>query len=155
MDATTLLAEDHDIVRELFEDLEALTPRDAADRAALIGELKQELEVHARLEEEIFYPAVRRLSDDNAADLVEDALEQHDEVKLLVEELAQLDANDPELSERIAELQETVQAHVEEEENEIFPMAREKLGVARLEELGKRMESLKESLKGAVAVVAG
>jgi hemerythrin superfamily protein len=150
MDATTLLAEDHDIVRELFSDLAELGPKDAAERRALLEEIRRELEVHARVEEDVFYPAVRRLPDENAKDLVEESLEQHDEVRILVEELAQLDPADPDFEDRLTELEDVVEQHAEEEENEIFPIAREKLGTARLEEIGKELESVKESLRAAV-----
>jgi hemerythrin superfamily protein len=152
MDATTLLAEDHDIVRELFKDLGAFGPADAADRKALLEELRGELMAHARLEEELFYPAVRKLDDENAKDLVEDALEQHDEVKILLEELLQLDPADTDFEARLGELQETVERHVEEEEDEIFPIASGRLGSARLDELGKQLEELKDTLRGAAVL---
>lgn len=152
MDATTLLAEDHDIVRELFKTLGELGPNDAADRKALLGELHAELTAHSQLEEEFFYPAVRKLDDENAKDLVEDALEQHDEIKILLEELLQLDPLDTDFPPRLAELEDSVAAHVEEEEDELFPIARERLGTARLDALGKELEQRKESLRGVPAL---
>ncbi|HKC23879.1 MAG TPA: hemerythrin domain-containing protein [Thermoanaerobaculia bacterium] len=149
MDATALLAEDHDHVRERFSDLDDLGPSEAAERRALLGDLRQELEVLARVEEEVFYPAVRRLPDENANDLVEEALERHDEVKLLADDLARVDPADPDFEERLAELRESVEMHVTQEESEIFPIARERLGIARLDELGKELEAMRETLMGA------
>ena len=151
MDATTLLAEDHDAVREIFADLGKLGPAEADERKGLLQELRRELEVHARMEEEVFYPALRRLPDENAKDLVEEALEQHDEVKLLLEDLLRLEPADPDFDDRLLELQETVERHVEEEEAEIFPLALERLGTARLDELGKELDLMKEAVLGTLA----
>ena len=152
MDATALLTEDHDVVRELFSDLAELGPSDAKERRALLEEIRQELDVHARLEEDVFYPAVRRLPDEYAKDLVEECLEQHDEVRILLEELARLDPSDPDFEDRLTEVQDSLEQHVEEEEAEVFPIARQKLGAARLDELGKELENLKDSLRGAMVV---
>lgn len=148
MDATTLLTEDHDTVRELFKQIADLGRGLPAEKKALLDEVQHELEIHARLEEEVFYPAVRRVPDENAKELVSEALEQHDEVKMLLAELGQMAPNDPEIEDRITELQEIVELHADEEEEAIFPLARERLGAARLEEIGAELESLKESLAG-------
>jgi hemerythrin superfamily protein len=152
MDATILLAEDHDEIRELFSDLLELGPSSAFDRKAILDELRHVLDVHAQIEEEVFYPAVRRIPDENARDLVEESLEQHDEVKLLMEELLRLDPAAPDFDERLAELRETVEQHAQQEEAEMFPIARERIGSDRLDAIGRELEALKDALVGALAV---
>jgi len=89
---------------------------------------------------------------DDLSRAVEECLEQHDEVRILLEELARLDPSDPDFEDRLTEVQDSLEQHVEEEEAEVFPIARQKLGAARLDELGKELENLKDSLRGAMVV---
>src|SRR3712207_3910821 len=86
MDAFELLKEDHQKVSEIFEKIEADT--DHTNREKLFTQLKTELDIHALIEEQIFYPALKRA--DETRDLTLEALEEHRIVKRL---LAELDAN--------------------------------------------------------------
>ena len=92
------------------------------------------LEVHTTLEEELFYPAVKQKTDRDGKDLVAEALEEHHVVTTLMAELKGLDPADERYDAKFKVLMETVTHHIEEEEGEMFPEAKEVLG-KRLEHL--------------------
>ncbi|HEX9100953.1 MAG TPA: hemerythrin domain-containing protein, partial [Polyangia bacterium] len=89
MNAIDMLEEDHRMVEELFEAIEAT--RDLGERAELFGELADALAVHAALEEDIFYPACR--SEDTEEALLE-SLEEHLQAKRLLADLLELEPSD-------------------------------------------------------------
>jgi iron-sulfur cluster repair protein YtfE (RIC family) len=154
MDVTTLLKQDHDAVRQLFRAL-AEAGTDAGARNSLYKSIRQELQNHSRVEEQVFYPAVMRVRSDPAREAVRDALEEHHIVDGLLAELDQLDPEDATYGEKMRALQESVERHIEEEEDAMFAQARIHLTDERLERLGRDMALLKESLGGeAVAVGA-
>src|ERR1043165_932469 len=88
--ATDLLKEDHDKVRKLFKEYKDASEGAKASRKRLIEQISQELEVHTRLEEQIFYPACRKLHDPEARRIVGESMEEHTIVKRLIKELAGL-----------------------------------------------------------------
>jgi hemerythrin-like domain-containing protein len=101
--------------------------------------------VHAAIEEEVFYPAMRRAS--GAQDLVEEAQREHAEVKQMVADIRGLDPDDASLADRVAALKEAVEHHVREEEGEMFRQARE-LGDEEFERLGQTLKERKQALTG-------
>jgi hemerythrin superfamily protein len=116
-DALALLARDH-------RDLEALFKRytsaaDATEKSALSARICLLLKAHARIEEEIFYPAARRRIDDK--ELISEALIEHQAAKDLIEEIERAAAGDPMIEARMQVLSEQIAHHVQEEENELFP----------------------------------
>ena len=141
MDALELLKKDHQTVARLFDELEA---GDAAARRQTFPRLKQELDAHAHAEETVFYPALRERPE--TRELMPEAYAEHNEVKLMLAELEeQLDAaGEAEWTETLAELRENVEHHVEEEEGEMFPLARKALGPEQIEQLGARMQEAKQ-----------
>lgn len=141
MDAVKLLMEDHRRVEDLIARFESLHERIA--RVKVVQEMSQELNLHAQEEEQIFYPAFREASKDQG--MVQHALEEHQEMKDLLNSLTD-DLSDQALESKILELKRIIQDHVQEEEQEMFPKAREVLGDARLEELGDRIEQSKPQL---------
>jgi hemerythrin superfamily protein len=147
MDATTLLKKDHDAVRELFR---AFTQAegDADARRALFRSIRQELETHSRVEEQVFYPAVMRVRSEPAREAVRGALEDHHIVDGLLAEIDQLEPEDARYGEKMRALQESVERHLEDEEEAMFAQARIHLTDERLERLGRDMAMLKESLGG-------
>ena len=118
-DAIALLKKDHDKVKDLFEDFEKTEDREAKQRLA--REALIELKVHAELEEELFYPALRQAAGD---DLINEAGEEHHVVKLLIAELEQMGSADEHYDAKFKVLTENVRHHIREEEGEIFPRAR-------------------------------
>jgi hemerythrin superfamily protein len=138
------LERDHRSVEALFEAFADLGEDDSG-RAAIVQQIIQELDVHSRIEEEIFYPALRQAHGGDDAE-VDQAYEDHQEIKAMIGDLALRNPDDPEFSTRIHELQDAVEDHVGDEEQELFADAEETLGEQALEELGSRLETRKREL---------
>ena len=107
-----------------------------------------ELETHTQLEEIVFYPAFAEEADEEGKQLVTESLEEHQEVKELIEELRGLGADEAEFNAKFRALMENVQHHVEEEESEMFPEAEEALETF-MEDLMDEMQELKQQLTAA------
>jgi iron-sulfur cluster repair protein YtfE (RIC family) len=144
MNATTLLKKDHAAVKKLFRRFSDTTPRAAKTRERLVERIAQELEIHATIEEQIFYPAMRQVA--GAEEMVEEALQEHQEVKQMLGEIQGMDPTDEALDQRIEQLQADVLHHATEEEREMFVKARE-LGDAELSRLGQEMAERKKALQ--------
>ncbi|HYP01777.1 MAG TPA: hemerythrin domain-containing protein [Pyrinomonadaceae bacterium] len=147
MDAFELLKNDHAKVATLFDRIEPAT--DATTRQQLFAQLKQELDIHAHIEETILYPALKQASE--TRDLTEEAYEEHQEVKDLLAELQTTPADSEEWSDMITELRENVEHHVEEEESEMFTKAREVLSEQQINEIGARMSAEKQQQQKAAS----
>lgn len=140
MDLFQLIRHDHQKARRLFERL-AETAGGTQSRPRLFAELKHELELHAEVEEKYFYPALQ--GHEEAKDLIREALEEHGDAK---EALVALDHGDNESdswAERLDELREDVEHHVEEEETEIFPLAQKLLDPTQLGAIAAEIERAK------------
>jgi hemerythrin superfamily protein len=149
MNAFTLLKADHKKVAGIFEKLEPTTERGVKRREDLFAQLKNELDVHARVEEEIFYPALKEA--DKTHDIVLEAYEEHSVVKTLLAELDELAKDDETWGPKLKVLQENVEHHVEEEEGEMFPKAKQVLSGEEIEALGDQLEAAKGDQKAAAA----
>jgi iron-sulfur cluster repair protein YtfE (RIC family) len=139
-DAIALLTSDHRTVDRLL----AQARRDAT----VVETIREELEAHSTIEEEIFYPAVREALKEEGREMVEEAVHEHNEVRSLLDELVSMDTEDAGYASTLGELKEKIEHHVKEEEGEMFPQARQALGQERLRQLGQQLESRKEELKG-------
>lgn len=115
-EALKVLMDDHHKVRDLFKQFGGGTDHDLALRIC------SELTMHALLEEEIVYPVLRR---DVDADLTEEAENEHDEMKQLIMQVQAMEPGDPELPMLMTRLERTLEHHVQEEENEVFPKLEE------------------------------
>jgi hemerythrin superfamily protein len=149
MNAFTLLKADHKKVAGIFEKLEPTTERGVKTREQLFAQLKNELDLHARIEEEIFYPALKEA--DETHDIVLEGYEEHAVVKRLLSELDELSKDDEIWGAKLKVLQENVEHHVEEEEGEMFSSARKVLSAEEVEALGERLEAAKAAGKAAAA----
>ena len=149
MDAFELLKKDHEKVSGIFEKLETTTERGVKTREELFTQLKTELNVHAKIEEQIFYPALRDARETH--ELTLEAFEEHAVVKQLLAELEKLSKDDETWGPKLTVLKENVEHHVEEEEGEMFSGARKVLSSEQIEELGARMEAAKKEEKKAMA----
>jgi hemerythrin superfamily protein len=136
-DAVSVLKAQHRQVERLFERVQS--SEDSQARKALLREIAQLLAVHTRIEEEIFYPAVRSLGTDELETLVDEALEEHHVVDLVLAELPRVHPGDDRFAAKMTVLAELVEHHVKEEEREMFRHA-QALGTDRLKELGSRLE---------------
>ena len=139
MKATDMLKKQHREVAALFK--AALGMEQAKDRTKALEQITQKLEVHTAIEEEIFYPAFRDSADTKKVDdMTLEAYEEHHVVKLLLAEIPGIDPDDERFAAKVTVLKEIVEHHVEEEQDEMFPMAEKKLGADALTELAARMQ---------------
>jgi len=139
MDALELLKQDHQAVKDLFDQID--DAEDAKQRKRLFDQIDTQLNIHAHIEETVFYPEMQKI--DELKDMVEEALEEHQEVKTLLEEIEGLDPEAEQFSASLEELMENVEHHVAEEEDEMFPKVRERCDQATLDRLGDQLESAK------------
>jgi len=147
MDAFEMLKNDHAKVSSIFDRLEPAT--DATTRQQLFTQLKQELDIHAHIEETVLYPALKQAAE--TRDITEEAYEEHQEVKDLLAELQATPPDSEEWGDMILELRENVEHHVEEEEGEMFKKAREVLSEQQINEIGARMAAEKQQQQKAAA----
>lgn len=147
-DALALLTADHEAVKALFEEFEDLSEQEEVDdrKAELVQQICNELTVHAQMEEEVFYPAVREAIDDDA--LMDEADVEHATAKDLIGQLEGMSPGDDHYDAKVIVLGEYVNHHVEEEEGEMFEQVRDSeidtaaLGVA----MAERKSELKAEL---------
>lgn len=156
-DAITLLTTDHAKVKKLFKEFESLKDDDGTDtdKSALVAQICNELKVHAEIEEEIFYPAVRKAIQDG--DLMDEALVEHTGAKELIAQLEDMSPGDALYDAKVTVLGEQIQHHVKEEEGEMFPKAKkakidsEALGVQMARRKAELMEELESDNAAAKA----
>jgi hypothetical protein len=142
MDAFTLLKNDHEKVSGIFSKLEETTERAEKTREELFTQLKQELDVHAHIEETIFYPALKQEAE--TRDITLEGFEEHHVIKTLLKELEGMPVGSEQWTAKVKVLKENVEHHVGEEEGEMFKGAREVLSREQIEDLGTRMEAEKK-----------
>ena len=149
-DACDLLDADHVATKHLFVDYARLAmamPDAEADRAAIAQKICAELTVHAQIEEEIFYPALRGVIDE--PELLDHAKEEHQEAKDLVAQIEALPGAGPEMDDLVTKLAGVIEHHVKEERMKIFAKARSAPGldlVALAEELKARQGELQSTV---------
>ena len=145
MDAIKLLKDDHKKVKDLFREYEAAGDRAYQKKKAIAEKVFMELEVHSTLEEEIFYPTLQAKTDKEGKELVAEGIEEHHVVDVLINELKALDPQDEQFDAKFKVLTENVEHHIDEEEGEMLPDAKETLGDA-IGRLGDEMEQRKQQL---------
>lgn len=139
-----MLKEDHQRVKKAFREAEKLHEQEAHDELqALVEQTCSEIEVHARLEEELFYPAAREAVQDE--DLIEEAEVEHGSAKTLIAQLKDLSAEDPKYFATFRVLGEYLKHHIKEEENELFEQVGGRSKV-QWEELQQQMLTMRETL---------
>lgn len=147
MNALELLKQDHEKVKGLLAKLTETTARAAKTRTKLMSEIGEQLRLHAKIEEQIFYPAFKDAGKSGEESLFYEASEEHKAVELQVlPDLESSDVNSEAFTGRARVLREMVEHHAQEEENEMFPKARELFSDEQLEELGAKMKELKDQL---------
>ena len=144
MDALSLLREDHRRVEKLFTQFEDTTARAHKKRNDLVGKMIRELSQHAAIEEQFFYPLIRRAVSD-LDDMVLEALEEHHVVKWTLSELDGMDASDERFGAKVTVLMESVRHHVKEEERELFPAVKSAVSRDSLQEMGRILEDAKQT----------
>jgi hemerythrin superfamily protein len=145
-DAVALIKSDHRTMEQLFREFEDAGDRAYKTKQQLVEQIIKELEVHATIEEETYYPAVEAKAKKDGKELVAEAVEEHHVVRVLLEELAGLSSEDDAFDAKVAVLMENVRHHVEEEESELLPQSKEILGKEELARLGEEMAARKRQL---------
>jgi hemerythrin superfamily protein len=138
--AIELLTADHAAVEQMFRQIETLPESDA--RSDLVAGVVRELSVHAAIEEQIMYPAMREALPDGDH-LVHEAIEEHQQVKealAAIERAGSQAERDPHLVSLIG----NVRHHVDEEETELFPKLRASIATAALQEMGAKLAAAKK-----------
>ena len=142
-----LLKEDHEKVKKAFKEFEKLDRQDAETCRQLILATCEDLKVHTTLEEEVFYPALREAMEEE--DIMNEAAVEHETAKMLIEQLENMEPDDPNYFATFTVLGEYVMHHVKEEEGEMFPEAK-KCDID-FDALAERMRSRKEELMSETA----
>ncbi|MEN0036660.1 MAG: hemerythrin domain-containing protein [Cellvibrio sp.] len=144
-EAIALLRADHRLVASLFEQYESA--KTATKKKALVAQICMELTVHAQIEEEIFYPKVKKALKDK--ELVPEAVVEHATLKDLIAQIEDVEPDGEMYDAKVKVLSEYVKHHVKEEQTEIFPKVKDtKLDLVALgEELAQRKEELLSKLK--------
>lgn len=137
--AVSMLKEDHTKVKRLFDQFEKATTRAAKKKIVLAA--INELKVHAAIEEEIFYPAVRKPV---GKEIMNEADEEHHVAKLLIAELESMTGSESHYDAKFTVLAENIRHHIKEEENEMLPKA--KSVKVDFEALADKMTRRKEKL---------
>jgi len=145
-DAVELIKSDHRKVEQLFREFEEAGDRAYKTKQELVGQIVEELEVHATLEEEIYYPAVEAKARKDGKELIAEAVEEHHVVKILLSELGSMSSEDEAFDAKVTVLMENVRHHVEEEESELLPQSEKILGTDELTRLGEQMAARKQQL---------
>lgn len=143
MDALKLLKTDHDKVKKLFKEFEEAHEKgNKLAEGELAGIIISELELHTQMEEEFVYPDAKAQGDD-LEELTLEAYEEHNVAKTLIEEIKALSPDDETFAAKVTVLQEAVEHHIDEEENEMFPKVRRTFDDEQLRAIGKAITETK------------
>jgi uncharacterized membrane protein len=142
--ATEMIREDHRKVDQLYQQYKGLNAQ-SRNSPALAEQICHELEIHAQLEEGIFYPAFQAKLGSTGTDLVKEAIKEHGEMKQYIGQLRTQFQNKSECDKTLHKLMQGVQHHVKEEENQMLPKAEQRLG-GELDRLGTEMQQKKQQL---------
>jgi hemerythrin superfamily protein len=138
MDALELLKQDHARVKKLFDKTETADER---EQRRIFTRIKTELEIHAEIEEDIFYPAMQRY--DELKEMVTESLKEHNDLKTLLQDMATLSDRE-DFEDKLEELIDNVEHHAEdEEEGKMFPKVRELVSANELKKLGVQLQGAK------------
>ncbi len=155
MDALKLLKEDHRKVDALLKEANELSEGAAVSRQKLFKQIDEALTVHTKIENDIFYPALkakaRAEKEEDAKQEVLEAYEEHANVAAMLKKLEGTEPKDETYGAKLQVLSELVKHHVHEEEHEMFPQARDLFDKSELEELGQKLERAKTEMKAGAA----
>src|SRR5215475_1991952 len=143
-DAIALLKKDHEKVKGLLNKLEKSRDRDK--QRNIFAQIDSDLQMHTRIEEEIFYPAFKTAVKNSGSNLYFEAVEEHHVVEMVLPEMRTSRLSTEIFAAKAKVLKDLVEHHIEEEEDQMFPKARKALGPRQLADLGTRMQIRKDQL---------
>lgn len=144
MDALQLLKGDHEKVKRMLDELDATTERAEKTRTETFERLKHDLTIHETIEEEFLYPALEEFA--KTKDITLEAFEEHHVVDQIVAELEATAVSDETWGAKLTVMKENLEHHIEEEEGEMFPKARQVMDADELLDLGDKMAARKKEL---------
>lgn len=144
-DACAFLDQQHNQVDELFSRFEDSDAGEGGRR--IFEQIRDELRVHAQIEEELFYPPLKNAKAKETGEEIAEAVEEHYQIKLILNDIDTTRPRGDVFKGKMKCLKEDVQHHVKEERDTVFPDARKYLGEERLEELGEQLRARTEQLK--------
>ena len=145
------LKNDHDAVQDLMQKLKKGQGPKADERS--FATLKEELTLHSKAEEKVFYTALRGHRE--AQDMVQHATREHKQVEEMLEEMAELDPQGEDFRAKLEELRASVEDHVEEEEGEIFDTARKLFSDDEARRMDEEFQQEKRRLQSELGKAAG
>jgi uncharacterized membrane protein len=143
--ASELIKAEHRKVAQLYQRYQSANGQ-TQQKKSMVQEICHELELHAKLEEELFYPAVKRTLVADETDLVKEAIKEHHEMKRALSQLQMSQFAGPDCDRLFREMMSGVQHHVKEEETKMLPKAQQQLGVA-INRLGAQMRQRQQELQ--------
>ncbi len=144
MNAIDLLEQQHREVEELFEEFEGAGDGAVKTKERLCREISDALAIHAEIEEKLFYPESKQ---ENTEEILRESVEEHLAMKRIVADLIDIGPADEQFDAKMKVLQEQVEHHVGEEEEELFPKVRKDLSKDELDDLGGRMQAMADELE--------
>lgn len=142
MNVLDVLHDDHAVAERLFSDILRTSSGDKKRREELFDTLKEALIKHSHAEEKVFYPKLRDKKP--AHDLIEHGTDEHHQVEALLSKMSNIPADSDDWIDTLEAIHAKVKDHVQEEENDIFPKARQLLGEGELNQLTDRFMRTKE-----------
>ncbi len=152
MNAIELLTKDHRTVDKLFQQVKAT---DESEHLPLFQQIKLELDIHAHIEETIFYPFLMEEGDEELQSIVKEGIEEHRQAKMFLRELSGLAEGSEKFEPKLKVLMEDIEHHVQEEEGEMFKLVEDQVDQAELERLGKELDAEKQKMKKTMSARSG
>lgn len=137
-----VLHQDHERVALILKQIESSADNEKDERASLVAIVREELETHAQFEEAEVYPAIQKALGEE--DELRHAVKEHTQAITILSKLEETATNGGEWKQYVKELETAIQHHVDEEEHELFPQARDRLPEAQAERLASSYEEFKQ-----------
>jgi hemerythrin superfamily protein len=151
MRVTTILKKDHRVVSGLILTLQMTPGMNTSFRKTLLEQIRSSVMRHTQAEEEILYPAIRNIIFLGGQPNVDQAYREHQQVKDLLNDLRTMDPNSDAFDAKFAEFKAKIEDHVDEEENQMFPMLMKRMSAEHQEELGEEIHHWKSRFKARMA----
>ncbi|HKY05967.1 MAG TPA: hemerythrin domain-containing protein [Blastocatellia bacterium] len=152
MNVLEFLKQDHQEAMSMMGLIENANTGGQQVKMDLFNQLKGALTLHTRMEEQIFYPELENHQE--TRDLIREAYSEHQEVDELLAEISALSPTSGDFSDKFTELKDSVEHHVDEEENQLFPKVRQIIDQEKLNEMGRRMMEMKQGMRQSKSVTA-